>query len=317
VYVTLHPAPSFTLPTRVGLCGNPTVTLRPTNPQASYNWLWNTGVTTDSLVVSQGGNYSLTATDANGCQTYKPVQVADGRIVNTISISGNNPACNANPVILKTNCADCLSYTWLNNGTAVGSTPQINATTSGIYTLQIINTFGCASTTNAIYFNRTTSPMPTIQELPTYLESSYATGNQWQKPNPSNIYVDIPGATASTFVPVSTNTNYRVRVLDPDISICWLYSAPHYLTTLAAQDLEKLGIKAFISDNFLYINLDDATIIGDNAVLIDAQGKKVSEYTLKNTQNTFDITTLPAGVYVLHYQNATRQQAHQKIVKIN
>jgi len=49
----------------VAFCSGGSAVLNAGNPGSTY--LWNTGATTQSITVTNGGNYSVTITDANGC----------------------------------------------------------------------------------------------------------------------------------------------------------------------------------------------------------------------------------------------------------
>ncbi len=45
---------------------------------APYTYLWSTGEMTSSILVSTGGDYSLTVTDANGCVVFQTITVSGG-----------------------------------------------------------------------------------------------------------------------------------------------------------------------------------------------------------------------------------------------
>ncbi|MEW6469998.1 MAG: PKD domain-containing protein [Bacteroidota bacterium] len=64
INVIINSAPMVTLGNDVTQCGG-TVTLNAGNPGSSY--LWSDGSTTQSLVVSVSGSYTVTVTDVNGC----------------------------------------------------------------------------------------------------------------------------------------------------------------------------------------------------------------------------------------------------------
>ena len=55
------------------LCAGENVTL--TCQNAGYSYLWNTGATTRSIVVSQAGNYTVSVTNPCGTMTSLPYAV--------------------------------------------------------------------------------------------------------------------------------------------------------------------------------------------------------------------------------------------------
>lgn len=77
ISVTINPLPSVPTITSSGTitpCSGGSMTL--TAPSGFTSYLWNTGSTASSLVVSQSGNYSVSVTNSNGCsQTSNPFSV--------------------------------------------------------------------------------------------------------------------------------------------------------------------------------------------------------------------------------------------------
>ena len=77
ISVTINPLPSVPTITSSGTitpCSGGSITL--SAPSGFSSYLWNTGSTASSLVVSQSGNYSVTVTNNNGCsRTSNPFTV--------------------------------------------------------------------------------------------------------------------------------------------------------------------------------------------------------------------------------------------------
>jgi len=84
--VTFNPAePKILLGTKLEVAATPNMTA----------YLWNTGVTTNSIMADTVGTYSVTITDANGCKNTDKVKVEPlddplGIIANTITPNGDN-----------------------------------------------------------------------------------------------------------------------------------------------------------------------------------------------------------------------------------
>lgn len=83
--ITLTPptgAP-INLPTTITMCYYDTITI---NPGASYvSYLWSTGESSQSINVSEVGSYSLTVTEASGCQSFTTIQVNSSPNINVLS----------------------------------------------------------------------------------------------------------------------------------------------------------------------------------------------------------------------------------------
>ena len=54
---------------------------------APYGYSWAYGATTEDICILAAGNYTLTVTDANGCQATQVVTVADGPVTISETIS--------------------------------------------------------------------------------------------------------------------------------------------------------------------------------------------------------------------------------------
>ena len=113
---------------------------------APYIYLWNTGATTQDVSGLIAGNYTLTATDANGCATSSSVTISQPAFANTLSAVISNALCNNQPsgaIDLSINSANSgFSYSW-NNG---ASTQDINGLISGNYTVSVSDNSGCIVT---------------------------------------------------------------------------------------------------------------------------------------------------------------------------
>jgi gliding motility-associated-like protein len=121
-------------------CEGGSVTLT-ASEAASYVWSPN-GETTQSIVVSISGNYSVWAVDETGCEaTSDPVSV----VVNpnpTPEVSANGPTtlCEGECVTLTSTAA--TSYLW-NNGAA---TQSITVCEAGDYSVSVVDENGCEGT---------------------------------------------------------------------------------------------------------------------------------------------------------------------------
>jgi uncharacterized repeat protein (TIGR01451 family) len=115
------------------------------------SYLWNTSATTQSITVTTSGTYSVTVTDANGCQ------VSDTHVINVtaappVTISGPASTCATTPVTLDAG-SGYASYSW-NTG---ATTQAITASTSGTYTVTVTDANGCVGSASHVL---TVNPTP-------------------------------------------------------------------------------------------------------------------------------------------------------------
>lgn len=120
----------------VSLCSGPLV-LSVANSFSSY--LWNGGLTTSSITVSNPGTYSVTVTNTNGqtCQS-PPVQIYQNTIPVTLSTSDSVFICQGDTVLIE-GPAGFNQYLWSNGAI----TPSISTTQTGNYSLTVTDGNGC------------------------------------------------------------------------------------------------------------------------------------------------------------------------------
>jgi hypothetical protein len=128
------------------ICEGSSVTLTATS---ASSYLWSNGATTQSIVVNQSGNYSVTLTNIIGCTaTSAPVQVTvnpypTASITNegTKTISVNQTAT------LSATTGTNFTYQWFKNGAAINgaTSSKYTANTAGRYTVRVSNSFGCST----------------------------------------------------------------------------------------------------------------------------------------------------------------------------
>lgn len=139
VTVTLSVAPPANViangPT--SLCQGDSVTLTATNGDG---WLWSTGDTTQSIVVTTAGSYSVTINHGLCSRTSAPVTVTiDSVPTATISASGPLYFCEGDSVTLTASAGDF--YLWSNGAT----TQSITVDTTGTFSVTVTNAAGCSA----------------------------------------------------------------------------------------------------------------------------------------------------------------------------
>jgi gliding motility-associated-like protein len=134
-------------PNPIACIGGPTgsVTTTVTGGTIPYSYWWGGGITSANLVNVNAGNYSVTVTDANGCQvngsatipSYTPLATNTAQVTNVSCFGGNNGAVN----ITTLNGTGPYTYSW-NSGQ---TTEDISNVPAGNYTVTITDNVGCTT----------------------------------------------------------------------------------------------------------------------------------------------------------------------------
>ena len=205
IAVTVNAVPSTPTISASGpttFCTGESVTL--TSSSALGN-TWSNGATTQAIIVSQAGNYTVSLSNGTCTATSSALTVTVNTVpaTPTISAGGSTTFCSGGSVTLTSSSAS--GNTWSNGET----TQAITVSQSGNYTVTVANG-NCSATSSPIAVTVNAAPStPTISASgPTTfcsggsvtLTSSSAIGNTWSN-----------GATTQS-ITVSNNGNYSVTI---------------------------------------------------------------------------------------------------------
>ena len=182
-------------------CQGGSVTLTST---ASASYLWSNGATTQAIVVSTSGSYSVICTNTRGCTA---TSAATTVVVNplptaTITAGGPTTFCTGDSVILTSSVGS--SYLWSNGATTQSTTIY----TSGNYTVTVTDANTCSAISAATTVSASQSPVPTVtpggpiaicQGASVVLTSSVADTYLWS-----------PGGQTTQSITVTQAGNYHV-----------------------------------------------------------------------------------------------------------
>ncbi|HMR88001.1 MAG TPA: Ig-like domain-containing protein, partial [Saprospiraceae bacterium] len=186
-------------------------------PTYTYQWTGPSGFTgnTETITITNNGNYYLTVTDVNGCSA-----VTSGFIYHQFDpfiVSLNTTVCEGESVNLQVNSSSAVSYQWsANAGNAI-----INAVTviptlpSSTYLVTVTNDLGCTAVPSVV-INVNPKPIVSVSGTTnicpgTTTNLTPSTGGTWTSTNPSVATVTnagvVTGWNAGTATFIFTNTS--------------------------------------------------------------------------------------------------------------
>ncbi|WP_460958443.1 SdrD B-like domain-containing protein, partial [Spirosoma litoris] len=126
------------------LGANGSVALTVSGGSPAYNYVWNTGATTQNLSAVAGGTYQVKVTDANGC-TAVATAVVPNTSAPTVSGTPTNPICfgtsTGSVSLVVSGGSGSYSYQWDNGSTA----QSLTGVQAGIYNVVVTDGSGCRS----------------------------------------------------------------------------------------------------------------------------------------------------------------------------
>ena len=170
------------------------------------NYVWSNSAQSESIEVGVAGIYSVSATDANGCQANSSsVSVTLLPAPNPVIIA-NGPLefCEGGSVVLST-YSGFGSYNWSSGGSGFSTT----ATTSGMYTVSVTNQYLCSGTSQPVQVNVIEPQASAIQNVgdSMYVVPAGGTNYQWfLNGNP------IPGGVGSHYIATQSG-NYSAQFI--------------------------------------------------------------------------------------------------------
>lgn len=172
--------------------------------QSGYaSYLWSEGTMSDALQVTSGGNYTVTATDLNGCLSTASIAVTENPLP-VAGISGDLDYCVGNSTTLSSNGIFPV-YQWTGGATA----QTLTVSAPGAYHLTVTDANGCVGTTSVTVLE---NPLPQPQILGA---NALCTGNTASL-SANAVYTNYLWSDGSSgnSITVAAGGNYTLMVTD-------------------------------------------------------------------------------------------------------
>lgn len=247
-----------------------------------YSYQWSTGSASTGISGLTEGNYSVTVTDASGCQTTEIYAMSAQFPLPTINITGGTTFCVGETALLQASGAS--SYVWSTGGTNAQESVVINAPVTVTVTGTSVN--GCS---NSSQISITANPNPVLntQSTNSVCESSF-NGMASVAPSGGTGPYQISWSTGENTNVISNLApgNYSVIVTDANncatseiIAIAYDYNNPSLdlgpdTTLCNGETLELIGTSGMTS----YLWSDGST---ESNLIVDQAGI----YSLSITDN--------------------------------
>ncbi len=216
--ITSAPASAANAASSTTFCTGGSVILTATT---GLSYAWSNGATTQSITVSNTGNYSVAVTQAGGCVSTSNIIPVVVNALPTIGIvnSGSNIFCQGNNVTLTATAGN--SYLWSNGAT----TQSINVSNAGSYSVTVNQGNACINNSLTTIINVNPLPIATISAAgPT----SFCDGNSvLLNASTGSTYLWSNGATTASLT-ANVSGNYSVKVTDANG--CFTTSTPLNVT---------------------------------------------------------------------------------------
>jgi gliding motility-associated-like protein len=129
---------------------NGAISLTVAGGSPNYSFLWSNGSTNEDLTGLNGGNYTVTVTDANGCvRTVGPVNIAEPTAIAVSNINPSDASCGNNDGAIAISVGGgtgAYTFQWSNGAT----TEDISGLAGGDYDVIITDANGCSIVSNDI-----------------------------------------------------------------------------------------------------------------------------------------------------------------------
>lgn len=188
-------------PANVSACAGQSLVLNAGFPGSTYDW--NTNETTQTISVTQAGQYTATITDTHACQAIMTVFVSFDPLP-VVDLGPDVALCGVTEHVLDAGNAG-NSVVW-NTGATTG---QITVNATGTYSATVTTPAGCQAV-DAMHISLDPDPVDMLQDV----TSCELTPPTLSAGNPGSTYLWSTAETSAGIVPLTSGT-YSVTVTTP------------------------------------------------------------------------------------------------------
>ena len=271
IAITVLPAPTATISANgpTTFCAGGSVTL---TAGGATSYVWSNNQTGAQLTPTTSGNYTVTATAANGCQDTESISVTVNPLpANFIVASGPLTFCQGGSVTLSAQAGNTV--VWSNSS----PNTSIEVSTAGTYSAQVTSPAGCTVSTNALTVVVNSPTSSTLNE--TALDSYVLNG--------------ILYTESGTYVQQTTNAAGCDSTITLNLTL-----------TVGLADQTQLSFAVQPNPTDAIFTLKASEALYSTYVIQDAQGKVVATGSLTGTSTTINIDQVARGIYFLKVAEA-------------
>jgi hypothetical protein len=329
VYLAVNPLPAVNLGADGIICEGSSVILSAGTGFAAY--LWSNGDNSNSINVSDPGEYWVEVTDNNGCSNRDTIMLtAVPKPV--VSLGVDQTVCQGNSLLLDAG-SGFSTYLWSTGET----TATINAGEYGEYWVEVTDANGCSDRDTMLLVIDPLPVLTGVQSGPTTVDnflglpsdynaspSTFATSYEWQL-LPANAG-SIAGNGQSAQVTWSSGFTGNANVTVRGVNDCGSgeYSANYVVSVYSSQGIAEkdavTGIKLYPNpnDGVFILSLTSGkdqvlrfkiTTSGGNQILDSKENITAGLY-----QKNFNLRNLPAGTYYLVISDADGRMLNREQV---
>ena len=277
------------------------------------SYLWSTGATTDSIVISNSGTYSVTATDVFGFTSSDTVKVTYPQMT-----LHDTTFCAGSSVTLSTGLAGAYTYLWSNSLT----TSAINVNTAGNYSVTITDASTCSAVSPVMHLTEDSFPITASLGPDVTICSGNTISLISPAPLPFGLTYLWTGGATTTSLTIASSGNYAVTVTDKsgcsandniNITVSGIAPTPtfNYAKACAGLATQFNDVSSTPKDNWLWDFGDAASSVNDTSTsknpshIYNSSGNYIVSLTVgngvcKNTiTKTIHIPASPVAAFIV------------------
>jgi uncharacterized protein (TIGR02145 family) len=248
-----------------------------------YSYMWNNGKTTEDLINTNAGTYSLTITDARGCVAYKTITITQPNAIQltTSTIAANCGMSDGEASVTVSGGTSPYSYKWSTGNT----TSSISELSSGYYMITVTDANQCTGFAVAMVNNNSslTISVENTTNINCAGTSNGAIDIEISGGNSPYHYIWSNGSTTQDITGVPAGS-YEVVVTDD-------YGC---INTLSIDITEPVAINVSIETSSANCGNNDGSALANVS-----GGVMPYSYLWSTGENTQQINDLSAGAYSL------------------